>query len=354
MRGRGQYVGDIKLPGMLEVAFLRSPLAHARIKVDPHPARASRPHLYRRGPGGRAADPRRHDAAGLQVLDPAGPRHGQGAPRRRARGHVHRAHAGGGRGPRRRDRARPRAAARRRRHARWRASPAHRWCTSPGATTSSSSPTWRRTSRPSRPRPPYSVTRELRTSRQVMSPLEGRGVVAQWHSRLGQLVVHTSTQQPHIVRSGLAECLGVDEGQIRVMAPDVGGGFGYKGILLPRGGGAVVGDAQARRRRCGGSRTGARTSPPTPTAASITTCSPPTPTRTAGCWRSTARRPSIPAPTRPIRSRRAWRRGRWARSCRASTTSRTTAAAPTRSPPTSRRSCPTAAWLAPACASRWR
>ena len=32
MRGRGQYVGDIKLPGMLEVAFLRSPLAHARIK----------------------------------------------------------------------------------------------------------------------------------------------------------------------------------------------------------------------------------------------------------------------------------------------------------------------------------
>src|SRR6185503_4065735 len=31
MRGRGQYVGDIKLPGMLEVALLRSPLAHARI-----------------------------------------------------------------------------------------------------------------------------------------------------------------------------------------------------------------------------------------------------------------------------------------------------------------------------------
>jgi carbon-monoxide dehydrogenase large subunit len=78
-----------------------------------------------------------------------------------------------------------------------------------------------------------SVTRELRTTRQVKIPLEGRGVVAQWHSRLGQLVVHTSTQQPHIVRSGLAECLGMDEGQIRVVAPDVGGGFGYKGILLP-------------------------------------------------------------------------------------------------------------------------
>ena len=33
LRGRGQYVGDIRLPGMQEVAFLRSPLAHARIKA---------------------------------------------------------------------------------------------------------------------------------------------------------------------------------------------------------------------------------------------------------------------------------------------------------------------------------
>ena len=78
----------------------------------------------------------------------------------------------------------------------------------------------------------FSVSRELRTSRQVMSPLEGRGVVAEWDSRVEQLVVTSSTQQPHIVRSGLAECLGIDEGKIRVIAPDVGGGFGYKGVLL--------------------------------------------------------------------------------------------------------------------------
>jgi carbon-monoxide dehydrogenase large subunit len=77
------------------------------------------------------------------------------------------------------------------------------------------------------------VTRELRTSRQAMSPLEGRGVIAHWDSRLGQLVVTSSTQQPHVVRAGLAECLGLPEGDIRVIAPDVGGGFGYKGILLP-------------------------------------------------------------------------------------------------------------------------
>jgi carbon-monoxide dehydrogenase large subunit len=78
-----------------------------------------------------------------------------------------------------------------------------------------------------------SVTRELRTARQVMSPIEGRGVIAEWNSRLGQLIVTSSTQQSHIVRAGLAECLGVNEGQVRVIAPDVGGGFGYKGVLLP-------------------------------------------------------------------------------------------------------------------------
>ena len=46
------------------------------------------------------------------------------------------------------------------------------------------------------------------------------------------LVVRTACQMPHIVRNGLAECLGIEQGRIRVIAPDVGGGFGYKGILL--------------------------------------------------------------------------------------------------------------------------
>ncbi|MBI1777090.1 MAG: xanthine dehydrogenase family protein [Proteobacteria bacterium] len=76
------------------------------------------------------------------------------------------------------------------------------------------------------------VKRTLRTSRQSMAPMEGRGVVAAWDNQAEQLVVHTSTQMPHIVRNGLAECLGLDQGRIRVVAPDVGGGFGYKGILL--------------------------------------------------------------------------------------------------------------------------
>jgi carbon-monoxide dehydrogenase large subunit len=80
---------------------------------------------------------------------------------------------------------------------------------------------------------PIKVTREIRTSRQCMAPLEGRGAIAEWDTRLEQLVLHTACQMPHIVRTGLSQCLGLDEGQVRVVAPDVGGGFGYKGILLP-------------------------------------------------------------------------------------------------------------------------
>ncbi len=79
---------------------------------------------------------------------------------------------------------------------------------------------------------PIKVSRTISTSRQCMAPIEGRGVVAHYDRRLEQLTLHTACQMPHIVRSGLSECLGMDEGAVRVVAPDVGGGFGYKGILL--------------------------------------------------------------------------------------------------------------------------
>src|SRR5262249_35284574 len=79
---------------------------------------------------------------------------------------------------------------------------------------------------------PIRVTREIRTARQCMAPIEGRGVVAFWDTRLEQLTLYSACQMPHIVRTGLSECLGLEEAQVRIIAPDVGGGFGYKGILL--------------------------------------------------------------------------------------------------------------------------
>lgn len=80
---------------------------------------------------------------------------------------------------------------------------------------------------------PIKVTRTLRTARQCMLPIEGKAVLAHWDSRLEQLVVHSANQLPHILRTGLAECLGLAQAQVRVIAPDIGGGFGYKGLLSP-------------------------------------------------------------------------------------------------------------------------
>ena len=76
------------------------------------------------------------------------------------------------------------------------------------------------------------VKRTFRTARQCMAPIEGRGVVAVWDRNLEMLTLHSATQIPHIVRTGLAGCLGLDHGQVRIIAPDVGGGFGFKSQLL--------------------------------------------------------------------------------------------------------------------------
>ena len=77
----------------------------------------------------------------------------------------------------------------------------------------------------------HSVTRTFDTARQAMIPLEGKGVLAYWDDREEQLVVWSSTQSPHMIRNALCACLGLQQRQIRVVAPDVGGGFGYKAIL---------------------------------------------------------------------------------------------------------------------------
>jgi len=80
---------------------------------------------------------------------------------------------------------------------------------------------------------PVIVEREYKMARQVMNPMEGKAVLAHWDDTASQLIVYTSTQVPHSIRSGLSMCLGLPEENIRVIAPDVGGGFGYKCVLQP-------------------------------------------------------------------------------------------------------------------------
>src|SRR5215470_9739645 len=77
------------------------------------------------------------------------------------------------------------------------------------------------------------VTREFRMRRQSGAPLECRGVLAYRDHRLDEVVLYASTQTPHTVRVALAEILDLEERRIRVVAPDVGGGFGPKARLYP-------------------------------------------------------------------------------------------------------------------------
>src|SRR5438552_10788980 len=63
--------------------------------------------------------------------------------------------------------------------------------------------------------------------------MENRGVMASLDPVDGVLTVWASSQSPHLLRSGLAEALGIPESRLRVLCPSVGGGFGPKMHLYP-------------------------------------------------------------------------------------------------------------------------
>jgi len=232
LMGRASFVGDIAMPGLVEVAFLRSPLAHARIKrvavptelagsaftaadlsgVKPMQANnsipgfkssdfpalatgkvrfAGEPLAFCLGPT-RAVAEDRCQALGLEleelpaVIDAL-------AARKPGSALVH-----------------------------------EPWGDNLFLVTSADARFEELSSKAE-----VVVKREYKLARQCMAPMEGKGVLAYWDDRADQLVVYTSTQVPHIIRTGLALHLGLDQGRVRVIAPDVGGGFGYKCILQP-------------------------------------------------------------------------------------------------------------------------
>ena len=73
----------------------------------------------------------------------------------------------------------------------------------------------------------------MRQERGAAHPIEGRGVVAQYDSLEDRLTVWSSTQMSHEVRASLAKMLDLDEERVRVVVPDVGGGFGAKFLTYP-------------------------------------------------------------------------------------------------------------------------
>jgi carbon-monoxide dehydrogenase large subunit len=75
----------------------------------------------------------------------------------------------------------------------------------------------------------------VRMIHQRLTPMaiEPRGCAASWHAGEGTLTLWTSTQVPHLVRTLLPGLVGVPENKVRIVAPEVGGGFGSKLNLYP-------------------------------------------------------------------------------------------------------------------------
>jgi len=73
----------------------------------------------------------------------------------------------------------------------------------------------------------------VRSNRQNATPLEGRGGHAAYDPATGRVTLTCATQMPHLTRTAVADLIGMPESELRVIAPDVGGGFGQKMSLAP-------------------------------------------------------------------------------------------------------------------------
>jgi len=74
---------------------------------------------------------------------------------------------------------------------------------------------------------------EARSRRQNATPLEARAGHAAYDTATGRVTLTCTTQMPHLTRTAIADVLGMPESDLRVIAPDVGGGFGQKMSLPP-------------------------------------------------------------------------------------------------------------------------
>ena len=77
------------------------------------------------------------------------------------------------------------------------------------------------------------VRQRLVNQRMIPNALEPRSVLADYDTGTDNLTVHSSTQGPHNIKRLISEVLGIPEHKLRVVAPDVGGGFGSKLHLYP-------------------------------------------------------------------------------------------------------------------------
>ncbi|MEJ2510463.1 MAG: xanthine dehydrogenase family protein molybdopterin-binding subunit [Anaerolineales bacterium] len=76
------------------------------------------------------------------------------------------------------------------------------------------------------------ISRDLLYEHGIAAAMENRGIVADWDSKAAKLTVWDTTQAPVTIRNGLAGMLGLSENQVRVIAPFIGGGFGPKILMF--------------------------------------------------------------------------------------------------------------------------
>ncbi len=76
------------------------------------------------------------------------------------------------------------------------------------------------------------ICRRLHYDRGTAAAMENRGIVASWEEKSQQLTIWDTTQAPIAIRNGLAAMLGLSEHQVRVIAPFIGGGFGPKIMMF--------------------------------------------------------------------------------------------------------------------------
>lgn len=77
------------------------------------------------------------------------------------------------------------------------------------------------------------ATETIHLGRRGPGPLEGNGCVALHDAANGRLTLHGAFEGPHLVRRHVATLLGVEDSAVQVVTPDIGGGFGAKLGLAP-------------------------------------------------------------------------------------------------------------------------
>ncbi len=80
---------------------------------------------------------------------------------------------------------------------------------------------------------PHRIACTIHSRRQSATPIEPRAAHVAFDAATGRVTLTCTSQTPHMMRTAIADLIGMPEAELRVIAPDVGGGFGQKMSLAP-------------------------------------------------------------------------------------------------------------------------